>query len=98
MTDVSLIFCAKCPFDLGNTHPWLGPEPSRHIHLLIDRVRPQSLGVVVKLATQIGTGGDQVEGPDRVSEDIVLLVQGRVGLVVPASREKLSRQLQSQDR
>jgi hypothetical protein len=56
------------------THPRLRTKSSGDVHLPVDRVRPQPMGIVVELATQIGSCCDQVESSDRVTQNRILFV------------------------
>jgi hypothetical protein len=53
------------------------------------------MGVVVELATQIGSCCDQVESSDRVTQDGILFVQGSVRLIVAVTKARPLSRLKS---
>ena len=81
----SAFSCAlrKSVRDFGKAFPErLRADTSCSIHFAVNAVGPKSFGVLQKLSTVIGRSGREVEGTNRVAEDIILFVQSRVGLSI----------------
>ena len=74
------------PFD-----PWPCAEAASRIHLVLHSVEVEAFSILPVLTPQVGASREEVERADAVSQDIILVVERKVGLVVREVVDRVER-------